>query len=125
MIQLDDHRYWLYAAVDADTHRPLHVRLYPTRTQALTEMFFPELREKYLIDDAIFLVDSAPWLQAALDRDDLRFQYERHGNRNRIKRIFREIKLQTYQFSICFSHADPETAESGLHTFAVLHNALI
>jgi transposase-like protein len=29
-------------------------------------MFLAELREKHLVDDALFLVDSAPWLQAAL-----------------------------------------------------------
>jgi hypothetical protein len=38
VIQLNDERYWLYAAVDPDINRLLHLRLYPTRTQALTEM---------------------------------------------------------------------------------------
>ena len=60
VIQLDDERYWLYAAVDADTNRLLHVRLFPTGTQALTEMFLSELREKHRVDDALFLVDSRP-----------------------------------------------------------------
>jgi len=39
-------------------------------------MFLAELREKHFFDDALFLVDSVPWLQAALDRHGLRFQYE-------------------------------------------------
>jgi transposase-like protein len=29
-------------------------------------MFLTELREKHLVDNALFLVDSTPWLQAAL-----------------------------------------------------------
>jgi len=37
-------------------------------------MFLAELREKHLVGDALFLADSAPWLQAALDRHGLRFQ---------------------------------------------------
>ena len=37
VIQPNDERYWLYAAVDPATNRLLHVRFFPTRTQALTE----------------------------------------------------------------------------------------
>ena len=73
VIQLNDNRYWLSAAVDPATNRLLHVRLFPTRTQVLTEMFLTELREKHLLDEATFLVDKAPWLQAALHRHGLRF----------------------------------------------------
>jgi len=64
IIRVNNQRYWLFAAVDPDTNRLLHVRLFPTRNQALIEMFLAELREKHLVDDAIFLIDGAPWLQA-------------------------------------------------------------
>ncbi len=98
VIQLDDERYWLYAAVDPDTNCLLHVRLFSTRTQALTEMFLSELREKHLVDDATFLVDGAPWLQAACHQLGLRFQHVTHGNRNAAERVFRELKRRTHQF---------------------------
>jgi len=88
VIQLNDEQFWLYAAVDPETNRLLHVKLVPTRNQAITEMFLAELREKHLVDDALFLVDSGPWLHAALHRHGLRFQYERHGNRNSVERVF-------------------------------------
>ena len=125
VIQLDDERYWLYAAVDPATNRLLHVRLFPTRTQALTEMFLSELREKHLVDDALFLVDGAPWLQAACHRHGLRFQHVTHGNRNAVERIFREVKRRTNQFSNCFSHAEAETVENWLQAFAFAWNQLI
>jgi transposase-like protein len=125
VIQLNDERYWLYAAVDPDTNRLLHVRLFPTRTQALTEMFLSELREKHLVDDAVFLVDGAPWLQAACHRLGLRFQHVTHGNRNTIERVFREIKRRTNQFSNTFSHVEPNTAENWLQAFAFAWNQLI
>lgn len=102
MIQVNDERYWLYAAVNPATNRLLHVRLFPTRTQALTEMF---------------LVDSVPWLQATLYRYGLRFQYEKHGNRNVVERI-RGVKRRTNQFRNTFSHADSKTFESWLQAFA-------
>jgi len=92
VIQLNNDRYWLYAAVDPDTNRLLHVRLYPTRTTAITSMFLSELREKHQVDDAVFLVDGAPWLQAACHRHGLRFQHVTHGNRNAVERVFREVK---------------------------------
>ena len=60
MIQLNTEHYWLYAAVDPTPNRLLHIQLFPTRTQALTEMFLTELREKHLVDEAVFLVDRMP-----------------------------------------------------------------
>ncbi|MFC6764368.1 IS6 family transposase [Natrinema soli] len=123
VIQLDDHRYWLYTAVDPETNNILHIRLYSTTTTALTERFLRELTEKHDLDDAVFLVDGAKNFQTALRRSGLRFQYEKHGNRNSSERVFREIKRRTSSFSNCFSHAQPSTAESWLQAFAVWHNA--
>ena len=60
VIQLNSERYWLYAAVDPDTKCLLHVRLYPTRTSAISSIFLSELREKHQVGDAVFLVDGAP-----------------------------------------------------------------
>jgi putative transposase len=125
VIQLDDERYWLYAAVDPATNRLLHVRLFPTRTTALTSMFLSELREKHQVDDATFLVDGAPWLQAACHRLGLRFQHVTHGNRNAVERVFRELKRRTNQFSNTFSHVEPRTAENWLQAFAFAWNQLI
>jgi transposase-like protein len=69
VIRVNDQRYWLFAAVIPETGRLLHVRLFLTRTQAVTEMFLAELREKHLVDVTVFLVDGVPWLQAACHCD--------------------------------------------------------
>ena len=125
VIRVNDQRYWLFAAVDPDTNRLLHVRLFSTRTSALTEMFLAELREKHLVDDAIFLVDGAPWLQAACHHHSLRFQHVTHGNRNAVERVFKELKRRTEAFANHFRHAQPNTAETWLQAFAVCFNQLI
>ena len=125
VIQLNNERFWLCAAVDSATNRLLHVKLSTTRNQAITEMFLTELREKHLVDDALFLVDSAPWLQAALHRHGLDYRYEKHGNRNSVERVFRELKRRTNQFSNCFSHAEADTVENWLRAFAFAWNQLI
>ena len=55
-------------------------------------MFLSELREKHQVDEAVFLVNGASWLQATCYRYGLRFQHVTHGNRNNVERIFREVK---------------------------------
>ena len=123
VIRINDQQFWLYAAGDPTTNDLLHVRLFASTTIALTEMFLRELRDKHDVESAEFLVDGAKHLETALQRAGLRFQISRHGNRNAIERIFRELKRRTSSFSNCFSHVEPETAESWLQAFASWHNA--
>jgi putative transposase len=124
VIRVNDEQYRLYAVVDLDTNRYLHIRLFPTYKTALTGIFLRELREKHDVSDAVFLVDGARHLQTALRRSGLRFRCERHGNRNSVERVFREVKRRTSSFSNTFSHVDPATAETWLQSFAVWHNSL-
>jgi len=84
VIRIANEQYWLYAAVDPATNYLLHVRLFSTSTSALTQLFLRELREKHDVEQSQFLVDGASHLQTALDRAGVRFQYERHGNRNSV-----------------------------------------
>jgi putative transposase len=125
VIQLNDERFWLYAAVDPDTNRMLHVTIAPARNQVITEIFLVELREKHLVNDTVVLVDSAPWLQAALHRHGFDYRYEKHGNRNSIERLFRELKRGTNQFLNCFSHAEANTVENWLQAIAFAWNQFI
>jgi putative transposase len=125
VIQLNNERFWLYAAVDPDTNEFLHVRLFPTRTIVLTKQFLQELLEKHDVADSLFLVDGAPWLQAALFQHNLRFQHVTHGNRNCVERLFKELKRRTEQFATHFRHATADSAETWLQTFAYTWNQLI
>jgi len=122
VIRINDERHWLYAAVDPQTNEFLHVRLFQTRTTQLTLLFLRELREEQQVEQATFLVDGAHHLKAALERLDLRFQVRRHGHRNAVERIFREVKRRTSSFSNTFSNVEPPTAESWLQAFAVWWN---
>jgi putative transposase len=122
VVQINDERHWLYAAVDPATNEFLHVRLFPTRTTQLAVLFLRELRDGQQANDATFLVDAAPHLTAALDRLGLRFRIPRHENRNSVERVFCEVKRRTSSFSNTFSNAKPATAESWLQAFAVWWN---
>ena len=125
VIRLNDEQYWLYAAVDPETNELLHTKLEPTRTNVIAYSFFSELREKHDVDDAVFLVDGAKPLNDACRRHGLDFRYERHGNRNSVERVFREVKRRTTSFSNCFSNAEAETANEWLRSFAFAWNQLI
>jgi len=123
VIQINNKKFWLYAAVDTQNNQMLHVRLFHSTTTIATEMFLRELAEKHGVDDTLFLVDGAKHLQTALRRAGLRFRYEKHGNRNSAERVFRELKRRTQAFSNTFSNAQPETAEDWLLAFSSWHNA--
>ena len=122
VIRVNGQRHWLYAAVDPETNQFLHVRLFQTLTTQLTVLFLRELREKQQVEDVTILVDAATHLKAALDRLGLRFRVCRHGNRNSVERIFREVKRRTSSFSNSFSNVALPTAESWLQAFAVWWN---
>jgi len=125
VIRLNDEQYWLYAAVDPETNDLLHTQLEPTTNNAFADRFFANLREKHDVDDATVLVDGSASLQRACRKHDLDFRYERHGNRNSVERVFREIKRRTICFSNCFSNADAETANEWLRSFAFAWSQLI
>jgi transposase-like protein len=125
VIQLNDETYWLYAAVDPETNELLHTKLEPTTTKVLAHSFLTELSEKHDVSDAVFLVDGSHSLQDACHRHGFDFRYEKHGNRNAVERVFREIKRRTICFSNCFSNADTETADDWIKSFSFAWNQLI
>jgi putative transposase len=50
VIQVNDERHWLYAAVDPTANEILHARLFQTRTTQLTVLFLRELREQQQVE---------------------------------------------------------------------------
>jgi len=125
VIRLNDERYWLYAAVDPETNELLHTALGPTTNKGIAHRFFAELREKHDVDNAVFLIDGSHSLKDACRRHSLDLRYERHGNRNSVERVFREIKRRTTSFSNCFSNAEAETVDDWLRSFSFAWNQLI
>lgn len=116
--KVDGDRCWIYAAVDPETNRILHVRLHPARNLGLTKRFLRELNEKHAIDDAEFPVDGAPWLQAGVHGLGMHFRHETFGDRNPVEHIIQKIKRRTDKFYNCFRNADPDTVESWLEALA-------
>jgi putative transposase len=124
-IRLNGRWYWLYMAVDPDTNNILHTKLQPTRNHYTAKEFMNELIEKYDLDESLFLVDGLPSLHQACRYHSLRFRVTKHGNRNSVERVFREVKRRTQAFSNSFSNAQLQTADDWLKSFAFAWNHLI
>jgi transposase-like protein len=125
VIRLNDEQYWLYAAVDPETNELLHTQLEPTTNSVLAQQFLAALREKHDVDDAVFLIDGSLSLKDACSRHGLDLRVERHGDRNSVERVFREVKRRTSSFSNCFSNAEANTADDWLRSFSFAWNQLI
>jgi len=92
VIRLDDEQYWLYAAVDPETNELLYTQLETTTNSVPAQRFLAALREKHDVDDAVFLIDGSHSLKDACSRHGLDLRIERHGDRNSVERVFREVK---------------------------------
>jgi len=125
VIRLNDEQYWLYAAVDPETNELLHTSLEPTTNTVIAQTFLAEIDEKHDVSEAVFLIDGAQSLQTACHGEGYDFRYEKHGNRNAIERVFREIKRRTIRFSNCFSNTTAKTADDWIRSFSFAWNQLI
>ncbi|AXR76252.1 transposase (plasmid) [Natrarchaeobaculum sulfurireducens] len=111
VIRLNDEQYWLYTVADLDSNELLHTKLELTRNKVIASNFVRELREKHDVNDAVFLISGDRLLQYGCEHHGLEFQYERHGDRNSVERVFRDIKRRTILFSNCFSNARATTVD--------------
>jgi len=115
----------LVTAVDPETNELLHTSLEPTTNTVIAQAFLAEIDEKHDVSEAVFLVDGSHSLQAACHQAGYDFRYEKHGNRNAVERVFREIKRRTICFSNCFSNASAETADDWIRSLSFAWNQLI
>jgi len=125
VIHLNDEQYLLYVTVDPEANELFQTRLEPTTNKVIAHAFFAELREKHDVEDAVFLIDGSHSLKDACRRHGLDFRYEKHGNRNSVERVFRELKRRTIAFSNCFRNANAETADDWLRSFSFAWNQRI
>ncbi len=111
VIRLSDEQYWLYATVDPETNELLHTKLESTTNNIIDYAFFAELHEKHDVDDAprnrrflvckrdamrlvnaVLLVDGSHSMKNASSRHGLDFRYAKHGNRDAVRHVSRDIK---------------------------------
>ena len=81
VVKVNGEQFWLFGAVDPETGRILHIRLFPHRTIVTTKIFLDGLVEKHAVDDAEFLATKHRGSSRVV-RTRTSFRHETFGDRN-------------------------------------------
>jgi putative transposase len=110
---------WLYAAIDVDSKVVLHVRLSEHRGTDPAAEFLRELKEKYRVSDAEFLVDGMGYL-TALARTNLSGELN-YAERNIIEKLFQTFTMRIGRFHETWNGTQA-SAERWLTAYTAYYN---
>jgi transposase-like protein len=114
---------YLWAAIDVDTNEIL--ALYASRGRGIPGAI--EFLRKVLDScegKPVIVVDRGPWYRWALDRLGITYFHETFGNRNRIERLFREMKDRTKRFHNNVNSKKLKSLEELVNAIAIMHNII-
>jgi putative transposase len=114
---------YLWAAIDVDTGEIL--ALHASRGRGLPNAI-KFLRK--VLDSCegkpVIVVDRGPWYRWALDRLGITYFHETFGNRNRMERLFREMKERTKRFYNNINAKTLKCLEELVTAIAIMHNII-
>jgi transposase-like protein len=93
-LKLNGERYWVYAAIDAETGQIIDIAAFPGR-DTLNTLLFVKRVLRHCKARPRWLRDKAPWLREALELLKLEQSHVTYGLRNRIERLFGYLKHRT------------------------------
>jgi putative transposase len=70
----------------------------------------------------VIVVDRGPWYRWALERLGITYFHETFGNRDRIERLFRELKERTKRFYNNVNSKNLKSIEDIAMAVAIVHN---
>jgi transposase-like protein len=114
---------YLWAAIDVDTNEVL--ALYASRERGIPSAI--EFLRKVLDScegKPVIVVDRGPWYRWALERLGMTYFHETFGNRNRIERLFREMKERTKRFYNNVNAKTLKCVEELVTAIAAMHDII-
>jgi transposase-like protein len=112
---------YLWAAIDVDTNEIL--ALYASRGRGIPNAIkFLKMVLRSCDGKPIVVVDRGPWYRWALERLGITYFHETFGNRNRIERLFRELKERTKRFYNNVNSKNLKSIEDIAMAVAIVHN---
>jgi transposase-like protein len=112
---------YLWAAIDVDTNEIL--ALYASRGRGIPNAIkFLKMVLRSCDCKPIVVVDRGPWYRWALERLGITYFHETFGNRNRIERLFRELKERTKRFYNNVNSKNLKSIEDIAMAVAIVHN---
>ena len=114
---------YLWAAIDVDTKEVLAVYASKGRGIPSAVKFLRKVLDSCECKPLI-VVDRGAWYRWALDRLGITYIHETFGNRNRIKRWFREMKERTKRFHNNINAKTLKSLEELITAIAAMHNII-
>jgi transposase-like protein len=114
---------YLWAAIDVDTKEVLAVYASKGRGIPSAVKFLRKVLDS-CEGKPLIVVDRGAWYRWALDRLGITYIHETFGNRNRIKRWFREMKERTKRFHNNINAKTLKSLEELITAIAAMHNII-
>ncbi|WP_456329218.1 DDE-type integrase/transposase/recombinase [Archaeoglobus sp.] len=87
---------YLFAAVDVERNKIIHLKVYPTRNALAAYSFLREVLRMCEVEELI--LDRGPWYRDALQRLGVKFRHESFGERSLAESIFSSFKQRARIF---------------------------
>jgi transposase-like protein len=114
---------YLWAAIDVDTNEILAI--YASRGRGLPNAIkFLKMVLRSCDGKPIVVVDRGPWYRWALERLGITYFHETFDERNKIERLFRELKNRTKRFCNNVNSKTLKSIEEIATAVAIVHNLI-
>ncbi|AEA47780.1 DDE-type integrase/transposase/recombinase [Archaeoglobus veneficus] len=87
---------YLFAALDVERNKIVHLKVYPARNALAAYSFLREVLRMCEVEELI--LDKGPWYRDALQRLGVRFRHEAFGERSLVESVFSSFKQRAEIF---------------------------
>ncbi len=87
---------YLFAALDVERNKVIHLKVYPTRNALTAYSFLREVLRMCEVEELI--LDKGPWYKDALQRLGVKFRHESFGERSLVESAFSSFKQRAKIF---------------------------
>jgi len=96
ILKFNGKRCYLFAALDVEKNKIVHLKVYPARNALAAYSFLKEVLKMCEVEELI--LDKGPWYRDALQRLGVRFRHESFGERSLVESVFSSFKQRTRIF---------------------------
>jgi transposase-like protein len=87
---------YLFAALDVERNKIIHLKVYPARNALIACSFLKEVLKICEVEEII--LDKGPWYRDALQRLGVKFRHESFGERSLVESVFSSFKQRAKIF---------------------------
>jgi len=121
VVKLHGLRAYIWSALDVDSGEILAIHALWSRNM-IVAMKFTKIVLDRCLNKPLIIVDRSPWYKWALERLELKYQYQRFGVRNIVERFFGYLKQRTEKFYNNINTWRIKSLEDYASTIAITRN---